>query len=63
MTTRQTSLALALAVTSAAALGGCRSQPGKAEGAAAGVHAAAVLGPRIRHTILCVGLCRNLPDS
>jgi RND family efflux transporter MFP subunit len=63
MTTRQTSLVLALAVTSAAALGGCRSQPGKAEGAAAGVHAAAVLGPNDVWTAKPSDLIAGVPVS
>jgi len=63
MTKRHTPLVLALTVISAAALAGCRSQPGKAEAAAAGVHAAAVLGPNDVWTAKPGDLIAGVPVS
>lgn len=63
MTMRDRSLILALALTSAAALSGCRGQPGRAETPAAATHAAAVLGPNDVWTAKPTDLIAGVPIS
>lgn len=62
MTTRHSSLVLALTAISAAGLAGCR-QPGKAEASDAGVHPAAVLGPNDVWTVKRGDLIAGVPVS
>jgi RND family efflux transporter MFP subunit len=63
MTMRHRSLVLALTVTAAAALSGCRGEPGKAETPATATHAAAVLGPNDVWTAQPTDLIAGVPVS
>ncbi len=63
MTMQPRSLVLAFTLISAFGLGGCRAQRSKAEAAAAGVHAAAVLGPNDVWTAKRGDLIAGVPVS